>query len=331
MDITDKGLEFRIATGGSNWVSIASEVMLALGGGLPYPGRKLPWPDDGRISVTSTGNDWTASSALRMIERGEAEAAITTPPATAAMAREGIGHFVEETDVAAIARLPHKDWLGFAVREDLGINSLQQIRDEEIPLKLARAPHQNPPMSNITGFLLDEILKQYGITNQRISEWGGTVDHGGRKCVDQLASGEYDAVFDEAMMTPDWKQITNVADLKFLSVDEEIISRITEFYGFERGTIPEGYLPGVTEDTDTISMSGWLLVIDESLSDAVGYHVARALDDRREQIQEYFRRKSKNYTNPPLSSEINMNTAWRETKIPLHPGAEQYYEQQGYK
>lgn len=331
MKIEESGLEFRIATGGSNWIGIASQIMLELGGKLPYPDRELPWPDDGYVEVKSTGNDWTASSALRMIERGEAEAAITTPPATAAMARRGIGHFVEKTDVAAIARMPHADWLGFAVRSDSGIESLRQIREEQIPIDLARAPNQNPPLSNITGFILDEILKQYGITNRRIREWGGSVDHGGRKCVGKMTSGEYDAVFDEAMMTPDWKEISHSTDLRFLPVDEEILSRLTDFYGLERDVIPEGYLPGVTEDTPTISMSGWLFVIDESLSDAVGYQAAKALDERQEQIHGFFRQKSTEYTNPPLSSEIDMNEAWKDTKIPLHPGAEQYYEEQGYK
>lgn len=331
MNIKEDDLEFRIATGGSNWIGISSQIMLELGGKLPYPDRDLPWPDDGYVQVKSTGNDWTASSALRMIERGEAEAAITTPPATAAMARRGIGHFVEKTDVMAVARLPHADWLGFAVQADSEIESLEQIREEELPIDLARAPNQNPPLSNITGFILDEILKQYGITSRRIHQWGGSVDYGGRRCVDEIMSGEYDAVFDEAMMTPDWKDITDSADLRFLPVDEEILDRLTDFYGLERGVIPEGYLPGVREDMPTISMSGWLLVIDESLSDGVGYHVTKALDKRREQIHEFFRQKSKNYTNPPLSAEIDMNEAWQDTKIPLHPGAEQYYEEQGYK
>lgn len=331
MEIEDDGLNFRIATGGSNWIGIASQIMLELGGKLPYPDRDLPWPNDGYVQVKSTGNDWTASSALRMIERGEAEAAITTPPATAAMARQGIGHFVEKTDITAIARLPHADWLGFAVQRDSEIESIRQIREEKIGINLARAPNQNPPLSNITGFILDEILKQYGITSNRIRQWGGSIDYGGRKCVNELTSGEYNAVFDEAMMTPDWKKIAHRMDLRFLPVDEEILDRITDFYGLERREIPEGYLPGVDQDTPTISMSGWLLVIDDSLSDAVGYQVTKALDNRLDKIHDFFRQKSTEYTNPPLSSEIDMAEAWRDTKIPLHPGAERYYEDQGYK
>lgn len=331
MEIDQDEIQFRIATGGSNWVNIAGQVMLGLGGGLPYPGRDLPWPHDGNISVKTTGGDWTASSALRMIRRGEAEAAITTPPATARMANKGVGHFVERHNLRAVAHMPHDDWLGFAVQADSDIESLRQIREEEMGINLARAPSQSPPMRNITGMILDEVLKQYGISDQRIEEWGGSINQGGRKVVEGIQSGEYDALFDEAMMTPDWKEITDTTDLRFLSVEDDILDHLSTLYGLEKATIPEGYLPGVASGIDTVSMSGWLLVIDGSLSDAVAYHVTRALDERRSQIHRFFESKSSEYTNPPLSDSIDMNEAWKGTKIPLHPGAKAYYEEKGYK
>lgn len=331
MEITESDLDFRIATGGSNWVGISSQVMIGLGGGLPYPGRPQPWPDGGTLGVISTGNDWTASSALRMIGRGEAEAAITTPPATAHMARKGKGHFVEEVDLAAVAKFPHDDWLGFAVQADSEIESLAQIRDERLGINLARAPSAHPPYSNITGFLLDEVFKQYNLSSRKLREWGGTVNDGGRKLVEEIIEGDYDALFDEAMMTPDWREITHNADLRFLSLDEDVISFISGEFGFGRGVIPEGYLPGVVEDTPTLSMSSWLFVIDSTLPESVGYHVVRALDERKDKIHRFFESKSADYTNPPLSDEIDLSKAWKDTQIPLHPGAARYYEEHGYK
>lgn len=312
-------------------MGIASQLVLGLGGGLPYPDRDMPWPNKGELGVISSGNNWTISPSLRMIGRGDAEAAITTPPATAYMARKGIGHFVEKHELSAVARLPHRDWLGFAVREDSGIESLKQIREENMAIKLARTPSQNPPYSNLTGFLLDEVLKHYGISTPRIKAWGGQVNDGGRKLVDGLVNDEFDAVFDEAMMSPEWNEITQANDFRFLPVDEEVITYISELYGIEKGIIPEDYLPGVEQDTPTIDMSGWLLVIDSELSDAVGYHVAQALDNRRDQIHHHFDSYTEDYTNLPLSSRVDMNEVWKDTKIPLHPGAEIYYEEQGYK
>lgn len=324
----------RIATGGYNWLAIATEILLGLeGSGYPDPNVDYEWDrNTSKVSVVSPPTNRAALSTVELVGRRQADVAITTPTGMAAMARDGKGPFSQEHDVAAIARLPHRDWVGFAVMADSGIESLDQIREEQRPLCLARTLPHYPPHRNVTGYLVDAVLDQYKVSDRLIRRWGGEVDYGGRRLVDGMKSGEFDALFDEAMMTPGWRKIAESVDLRFLPVDEDVLEFLSRSHGVDRGVIPEGYLPGVERDTPTVDMSGWLVVTRGDVGEDVAYHVARAIDERKRQIRERFLEKVEgdSYTEPPLTSSIDMNEAARETKVELHAGARRYYEDEGY-
>lgn len=53
------------------------------------------------------------------------------------MAHRGVGLFEHPMEVATIAVLPHYDQLGFAVRQDSGLASLDDIRTQRYPLRLS--------------------------------------------------------------------------------------------------------------------------------------------------------------------------------------------------
>lgn len=326
--------ELRIATGGYNWLSVATEILLGLeGSGYPDPHADYEWDrDSSSVEVIAPPCNRAALTTVEMVGSGEADVAITTPGAIARLAKQGKGPFSDRQPISAVARLPHADRLAFAVREDSDIHSLSEIRDREEPFHLSRSMPHYPPYRNVTGYLIDEVLAQYRISEEQIESNGGTVDYGGRKNIDGLVSGEFDALFDEAMMTPSWHKIAHNTDLRFLPVDEEILSYLEDARGLDRETIPEGYLPGVHEDVPTLSMSGWIVAIGDDVSNEIAYHVTRALDERSEHIDKRFNEivNEGQYTDPPMTESLDMSKACQDTGVELHPGAADYYQEQGY-
>lgn len=324
----------RIAAGGWNWLTIASQLLIGLeGSGYPDPDADHAWDRDiSRVEVIAPATNRAALSTVEMVGRNEAEIAITTPTAITKLAQKGRGPFSEQYDISTIGVLPHEDWLGFAVRADSDIYSIADIRDQRMGIDLSRTLPHYPPYRNVTGYLVDEVLKQYQISDEKIERWGGSVDYGGRKNIEGLINGEYDALFDEAMMTPSWNEITHNVDLRFLPVDEEVLEFLSDSYGLGRKVLPEGYLPGVDQDIPTVDMSGWVIIIRDDVEDHIAYHAARALDDQKEVINQRFRElmDEDRYTKPPMTSDIDMTQVRKKVETPLHPGAERYYESQGY-
>lgn len=198
---------------------------------------------------------------------------------------------------------------------------------------ICRRPNTGESLRNITSFLIDEVFKLYRLSDQRIRKWGGSVSLGGRNRAEQMVDGEFDLMIDEAMMTPDWKMMSEEANLRFLPVDDDVLDYLEEIYRAEREVMPEGYLQGVDQGVPSVGKSGWMMACRSDLSNEAAYEIISGLDERKHLIEDYFDYKSSrdDYTNAPLTNDIDMNEIWRNTEVDLHPGAEAYYEEHGYK
>lgn len=78
------------------------------------------------------------------------------------------------------------------------------------------------------------------------------------------------------------------------------------------------------QSTAVIDYSGWPIVIRANMPDELAYHFVAALDQIREEIP-YDSDKV-----PPMS-ELGNHTEQGPLDIPLHPGAERYYHEKGYR
>jgi hypothetical protein len=74
--------------------------------------------------------------ALADMQAGLIDVSILNPSAMLTMAKRGVGAVDTPHDVATIAVIPHEDQLGFAVRAELGFNSLDEIAEARYPLRL---------------------------------------------------------------------------------------------------------------------------------------------------------------------------------------------------
>lgn len=159
---------------------------------------------------------------------GEVDFAVVTPPVSGTMALKGTGDFPKAYPaLRAVAVFPQKDWLGCAVRADLGVRSFEDIKARKVPLRIA-ADSRNTGV----GFLLERLLDAYGISPKDLESWGGgiVVAPGPvNRSVQKMMAGEADAVCHEA-----WKGFRLLVakmPVTFLPVSDDILGRLSRDTG----------------------------------------------------------------------------------------------------
>jgi uncharacterized protein len=312
-------IDLRILCGGQNWMSVGSLLAVGLDGYY----SKLPQgstvaaitADPGRMCMEGPG----------LVASGRYHMGITTPSWLVAMARAGQGPFKEPLPLCAIAVFPHDDRLALAVRAETGITSLSQIRDEHPSLNISMPIRE---LGHPARWVIDEILGQYGISEESIEAWGGKVlkdrprSQNSPKAVP--VDPTFDAVFDEAIMSLRWQRITESHEMRFLDVEPEPLAHCVSM-GMKAGVIETGRLRGVTRDVPTVDFTGWVLYCSEDLPDELAYLTAAALDERADQISERFTGPTAGMTAPLDMAQVGL-----DLPVPLHPGAENYYREHSY-
>ena len=307
--------ELRFLGPGFNWMKIQGMIAVGVGG---YDSPLAPGT---RVLVETFDPGAACMQGPILVANGTVHTAMTTPPWFGRMALEGKGYFSSPLPVRALARFPHFDQLGFAVRRETGLKSVREIVEKKVPLRISTAPEGHPAR-----WVIEEIFHAYGSSLKEIESWGGKVVSEDRQKgrVEALKADQIDAVFDEALMTHRWKAVTDAFDLRFLSVDDEAL-RCCEEKGMTRGFIPKGRLKGVDQDTPTVDFAGWLLYCREDFPDDYAYQIVKAIDGLKTTIEALFQ------PGQGLTGAIDPKDLWRDTEIPLHPGAERYYRGKGYR
>jgi TRAP-type uncharacterized transport system substrate-binding protein len=182
------------------------------------------------------------------------------------------------------------------------------------------------------------ILRQYGITLRDIEGRGGKYWPVGTdfNAVDgEIRKREVDVVIGEASTQPIWKNVVGHG-FRFLSLSEKAMEGL-EKDGFERNSIPAGFLPGIDRPLLTVDESDFLLMTREEADDELVYAVTKVIDQNRTRIDEGAVTVQYSYNQPlpvpqltirsPLTGPITEQ--WK-TSVPLHRAAERYYKETGY-
>ncbi|WP_051187573.1 TAXI family TRAP transporter solute-binding subunit [Nocardia tenerifensis] len=289
-------------------------------------GYGSPLPEGTTIAaVTGTPPAALGMDGPRLVAEGHYQMGITTPSWNLRMAFEGRGPYSRPLPVRALAAFAHDDRLALAVRAETGITSLRDIAERQLPLKISM-PHRE--MGHPARWVIDEVLGRYGFTQEDLESWGGQLLHDrprSQNSPDAVpADPSFDAVFDEAIMTMRWKNLTERYDLRFLPIDDEVLAHCAAL-GMPPGVLERGRLRGLDEDVPTLDFSGWILYCAADLPDELAYLAIRAIDEQQHAI-------SSRFTGPtrPLTSPVDMRALGRDLPVALHPGAEAYYRENGY-
>jgi TRAP-type uncharacterized transport system substrate-binding protein len=221
-----------------------------------------------------------------------------------------------------IATIMAPNWLGIAIRKELGITDLSQLRDCKPALRVSSM--------GSWGLACERILEYHGVTRERIEAWGGRYvggvvrtpgdPHGGlpedRTEVD-LIMGAVNAAY--TFESAPFHEATMSMDLEFLPLPDDLIREICDAYGGEPGFIPYRLVRGVDRDTPSVSSPWQLVYARDDMPEDFAYLLAGAYDHQRHLFRE---------TLMPYS--YDSKTVAHDHGIPLHPGAERYYREMGY-
>lgn len=241
------------------------------------------------------------------------------PSVIATMAYLGKGPFRRSYPLRALAVFPSWDRLVVAVAGNLGVRSMEELKEKRPALSVSVADN------DCVNFAIRALLKAHGLKLESFIEWGGSVEPVVRpsnpRRREGIISGEINAVIDEGLDS--WGQVALEHGMVFLPFAEKALVKL-ERYGFRRAMLAGGRLQGkLQEGTEVVDFSGWPLITHASLPEELAYHIVAVLDRIREEIP---------YDSaqlPPMSS-LCCSTEEGPLDIPLHPGAERYYRERGY-
>lgn len=267
--------------------TIRSKVMLEIASTLV---ETAGWEhQQARVDLRRQGaTDWAVSlfgsdgaDAVEDVLSGRTQVAIMNPATaiTAALRRCG----AEDGSLAALATIPSYDQLAFAVRGDLGLNTLEELARERTPLRLSlrggRPNHMVHPV-------LTDVLEAVGLTLGDIESWGGTVSYDEglphtHARLDALRAGKIDAIFDEGAYN--WVEEAAHAGAKFLAVGDETVAALAEL-GYRTGVLTAERYPALPANVRTVDFSGFLLYTRSDTPSDVVTAVCEAMLASRERI-----------------------------------------------
>ena len=310
--------DIKILGAGNNWTSLGGRITMGLAGynsALPKGSTvSLVNGDPGQMCI-----DGPYRVADRTYHMG-----ITTPASFLKLAVEGRDPFDKPLPLRVLATFPHDDRMVFAVKKSTGLKSLEGIREKKYPLKVLTPP---PGSFHPSVWGAEAVLAEYGFSLADIEKWGGKLvinRSRGTKPLDTDPEGEFDAVFDEAVMTRRWKLITDANDITFLPIGEEQMKRL-EARGFKRAKLEKDRFRGVESDISVLDFSDWVLYCREDMDEELAYMTIAAIDEQKKGIEALFPQPFS-----PMSGPCDLRRLAANPAVPLHKGAARYYEEKGF-
>ncbi len=290
----------------------------------PYYG-----PRDMCISVGSGSNEsfkpWlrmsTGSPILaHAVCRGELEMAMVNPSGFLTQAYRGTGLFSEPLPVRVLATYPSWDRYVHLIHPRTGLKSLADIKAKKYPLRLSI----REDATHSTRVLLDQTLSIYGMTLKDIESWGGSLQLNGgpgdERRMKAIRDGSIDAIFDEGLVL--WFDAALASGMEPVTLEDFAFKKL-EALGWRKVNIPKGRYPNLKEVHECIDYSGWPLYTRASLPDEEAYKVCAAIMARKDEI--YW---EDSYTGV---GQLGQDTDATPRDVPLHPGAEKWYREHGFK
>jgi len=248
---------------------------------------------------------------------GNIDMAFVNPSAMLTQAYRGVGIFTEKLPVRIIASYASDDQFVIAARKDLGYGSFADVKAAKAPLRISI--REDPTHSTLV--LIEQLLGFYGMELSDFEVWGGSIQRvsgpGDERRLDALAAGTIDLVFDEGISA--W--LADALDANFvpLDLDDGAFAHLTSF-GWRKRTVTTERFPRLARGYDCIDFSGWPIYASATLPDDVVYDVCGAFLARQDEMPW----EERTYSGLEM---IFAETYATPRDVPLHPGAERWYEE----
>ena len=231
-------------------------------------------------------------------------------------AYHGTGDFKGEaprTNIRLIANITTPYYLTVAVRTDLGVTDLAQLKAKRWPVKILWDDRLQPGVAK-------DVLAYYGITQADVEAAGGKI----LNSTTPADRRDFDvAVFvSDRSGAPEFVvgyEVTARFDLTYLTMPQPLLAKLVNDHDMRPMTMPMGYYRGVGQTIATVGWVGNSLYGRTDTPDAFAYAAAKALYEQQELLA--FGLQQFAYV---------PQTVWKVGDVPLHPGAARYYREMGF-
>ena len=200
-------------------------------------------------------------------------------------------------------------------REDLPIQSLEELKEKKLPVRLytITVGGQGERATQM-------LLESYGISYEDIRAWGGSVQHTSFDVIKTaFQDGRADLlIHGTSKGHPSITEISVMSSVKFLSLPDRITGWLASEYGMDLAVLPAGSFRGQDQEVKTV---GWSVIVATTsrMSDPVACLITKTIIEGKDELGAAHR----------SLQEFDPSRAATTVGVPLHPGAEQYYREAG--
>lgn len=220
-------------------------------------------------------------------------------------------------DVLAIGNGFGLNYFHFAVGADTEFNSIDEIFENKMPIRIAVTP-----VNNSDEWVFRKFLEYYGVTYDDIRSWGGDIFHASyNEQASMFKDGNVDAIFSQLAIPG--AAITEASigrEMKILPMSDGLMEHL-EQYTLKKGVLPARTYPEVVngnEDIPTATM-GNILVVNRDVPEEIVYEITKIINENIDRL-------------PGIHASLedyNIEEATLNLGTELHPGAERYYREAG--
>lgn len=249
------------------------------------------------------------------VSQGKTEFAISES-LTAFYAYQGLDPFEEEYgNVRAVASLIPDNTFQLVAPQSAPFNSVQEIAETKYPLRYS--PGEKGALGDIVSAA---VFEAYDLTYENIKVNGGEVNFlSGGKTFELMTDSKIDGL---GKMVPipagDIMEASTTIDLKLIPIGEKAIDHLVEKFDMVPFTIDAGSYEFQEEDYLTVK-TPTILITNEKMDEETVYLVTKAIYNQLD----YLRNVHKGF------HSVNDETIAEVGAVPLHPGAERFYKENG--
>lgn len=137
-----------------------------------------------------------------------------------------------------------------------------------------------------------------------------------------IENGDADALLQEAIMTIWWRRLIESNKLTPLPAASNALQSLQTSLGLRTNTLPAGFWTNLNEDLPALDFSDFVILVRDDMPKEVAYVLTWCLVETRHMIEGQYKHIPSEKS--PLSYPLDPEKI-RQTPIPLHDGAEEYY------
>lgn len=287
-----------------------SSVIIATGGtgGVYFPlGGEIAKIFQSKANVTATAQVTGASvENLQLLSKGQVQLAFTQND-IAYYAVNGTEVFDKKLDGLRGISTLYPEIIQLVVSKDSGINSIADLKGKKVSVGAPGSGNEanSKQILNAAGLTYDDI-------DEQLKSYADSAD--------AFKDGLIDAMFvTSGIPNSSVADMAVTKGIKVIPLDDAVIEKLKSQYPFfVDAVVPKGTYQGQDEDAKTVAVMA-TLAVSSKLDEGFVYNLTKALYENLSTIQH------------AKGKEIKLENALKGMTLPVHPGAQKYFDEKGVK